>query len=337
MNTQRVIVELGDRSYPVVVGPGASADTESMLPESAQRAVIITQAGLPTVSLSGLNTTTVEIPRGEDAKNLGTIERVCREFARAGLTRADVVVGVGGGLVTDLAGFAAASWHRGTPVVHVATSLLAMVDAAIGGKTGVNLPDGKNLVGAFWQPRAVVCDTDHLATLPAAEMRCGLGEVAKYHFMSGLDLLALPLVDRIAECARIKAAIVSSDEREGGVRALLNYGHTLAHALESAGGHELAHGEAVAIGVVFAAHLARALGLVDDARVDVHEHVVGVEYGLQTRPPRGQDPDRLVDFMRRDKKSLDGLTFVLDGPGGLRVVPRVPEDVVRGALTAFLV
>ncbi len=142
----------------------------------------------------------------------------------------DVVVGIGGGMVTDVAGFAAASYHRGIPVVHVATTLLGMVDAAIGGKTGVNLPEGKNLVGAFWQPSGVVCDLDALVSLPERELRCGYGEMAKYHFLSGDDLLAMPLTDRVARCVEIKAEFVAADEREGGRRALLNYGHTLAHA-----------------------------------------------------------------------------------------------------------
>ncbi len=146
---------------------------------------------------------------------------------------------VGGGLVTDVAGFAAAVYHRGVGVTHVPTTLLGMVDAAIGGKTGVNLPEGKNLVGAFWQPHAVLCDTDALATLPERERLSGLGEMAKYHFLTGDDLLALPLDERIAACVRIKAEVVAADEREDLAntrgRATLNYGHTLAHALETGG------------------------------------------------------------------------------------------------------
>lgn len=336
MTTQLVTVDLGDRSYPVIVGPGAINELSDRLPSTAKRAVVVTQEGLPSISIPHLDVTTVLIERGENSKNLATIERLCRSFAAAGITRNDVIIGVGGGMVTDVAGYAASSWHRGTPVVHVATSLLAMVDASIGGKTGVNIPEGKNLVGAFWQPRAVICDTDHLSTLPDVEMRCGLGEVAKYHFISGTDFLALPLVERIAECVRVKASIVSQDEREGGLRALLNYGHTLGHALESAGGHALAHGEAVAIGVVFAAHLSRDLGLIDEARVELHERIVGQEYGLLVRPPSGQRTANLIEFMKRDKKAVEGLTFVLDGSGGLRVVPNVPEAVVSSALDRFL-
>ena len=143
-----------------------------------------------------------------------------------------------GGIVTDTAGFAAACYHRGVPVVHVSTTLLGQIDAAIGGKTGVNLPEGKNLVGAFWQPAAVLCDTEVLATLPPREYRSGLGELAKYHFLGGGDLDALPLDERVAACVAIKAAVVAGDEREGGRRATLNYGHTLAHAIEIAGHHD---------------------------------------------------------------------------------------------------
>ena len=176
-----------------------------------------------------------------------------------------MVVAVGGGVVTDTAGFAAAVYHRGIPVVHVPTTLLGQIDAAIGGKTGVNLPEGKNLVGAVWQPSAVLCDTEVLATLPPREYRSGLGEMAKYAFLGVDDLADLPLDEAVAACVRCKAEVVAADEREGGRRAILNYGHTLAHALEIAGGYDLRHGEAVAIGLVYAAELARALGRIDAA------------------------------------------------------------------------
>jgi 5-deoxy-5-amino-3-dehydroquinate synthase len=277
----------------------------------------------------------VIIGQGESTKSLATIESLSQEFADMGITRNDVIIGVGGGMVTDIAGFAASTWHRGTPVVHVATSLLAMVDAAIGGKTGVNLPQGKNLVGAFWQPSAVFCDLDSLATLPERELRCGLGEVAKYHFLTGDDLLAMSLDERVARCVGIKGSFVEQDERESGKRAFLNYGHTLAHALETVGNHQLAHGEAVAIGLIFAARLARALGRIDDARVDYHELVVGQTYSLQTRMPAGLDIDALLAAMARDKKALNGLTFILDSPQGLEIVAGISAEVVRSELVSF--
>jgi len=333
----RVSVPLADRSYDVVVGNGAISELDSMLPATARRVAVVTQAGIPLeVSLPDRQVETYVIGDGEAAKSLATIEKLVRDFARQGLTRRDVVVGVGGGMVTDVAGFAAATWHRGTPVVHVSTTLLGMVDAAIGGKTGVNLPEGKNLVGAFWQPSGVICDLDALESLPERETRCGLGEMSKYHFLSGDDLLALPLDQRIARCVDIKAEVVASDEREGGRRALLNYGHTLAHAIEIATDHELAHGEAVAVGLMFAAELALELGRIDERRVDEHRRVIAGEYGLRITPPEALRVDDLMALMARDKKALDGLTFVLDGADGVEVVEDVPESAVRSALERFV-
>ena len=334
-DVRRVTVSLGARSYDVAVGHGAVGALRSMLPPSARRAAVVSQAGVPFAVDPGIRMQRFEIGDGERHKTLSTVEALSRGFAGLGLTRGDVVIAVGGGMVTDVAGFAAASWHRGVPVVHVATTLLAMVDAAIGGKTGVNLPEGKNLVGAFWQPVGVICDLDALATLSERERRSGDGEMAKYHFLTGDDLDAMDLTSRITRCVEIKAEVVGSDEREGGRRAVLNYGHTLAHALEIATGHELTHGEAVGTGLVYAAELARLLGRIDDDRVATHRAVVAGTYGLPTTVPTGVDVDELVALMQRDKKALDGLTFVLDGQRGVELVPGVPEDVVRTALTAL--
>ena len=333
MSTIRhVRVPLGDRSYEVIVGHGAAEYLGTIIPATAKRAAVVTQDGVPLDIESNIPHEVFRIGHGEQHKTLDTVGELCRGFAKMGLTRNDVVIGVGGGLVTDVAGFAAATYHRGVPVVHVATTLLGMVDAAIGGKTGVNLPEGKNLVGAFWQPSGVVCDLDALDTLPDRELRCGLGEMAKYHFLTGDDLLAMDLTDRIARCVEIKAEVVASDEREGGRRAILNYGHTLAHALEVATEHRLAHGEAVAIGLIFAAHLAHVMDRIPLERIDQHFAVVGEEYGLATDIPAGLDADDLVALMRRDKKALDGLTFVLDGPDGVEVVAGVDEQPVLDAL-----
>lgn len=335
MTTHRIDVRLPGQEYPVLIGHGVNQHIAQFLPATARRAVIITQEGIPANLALPIESKTVIIGQGESAKSLATIETLSQEFADMGMTRNDVIIGVGGGMVTDIAGFAASTWHRGTPVVHVATSLLAMVDAAIGGKTGVNLPQGKNLVGAFWQPSAVFCDLDSLATLPERELRCGLGEVAKYHFLTGDDLLALSLDERVARCVAIKGSFVEQDERESGKRAFLNYGHTLAHALETVGQHQLAHGEAVAIGLIFAARLARALGRIDDSRVDYHELVVGQTYSLQTRMPAGLDIDQLMAAIARDKKALQGLTFILDSPQGLEIVANVSPEIVRSELVRF--
>jgi 5-deoxy-5-amino-3-dehydroquinate synthase len=329
-----VPVDLGDRSYDVLVGAGARHRLLEVLPAGAQRAAIVTQPDLPVTVDPGVEHQTFLIDQGEDAKNLETIEQLCRGFSRWGLTRSDVVVAVGGGVVTDAAGFAAAVYHRGVAVIHVATSLLAQVDAAIGGKTGVNLPEGKNLVGAFWQPHAVLCDTETLQTLPSREYRSGLGEIAKYHFLGAEDLADCNLDEKVARCVALKAAVVADDEREGGRRALLNYGHTLAHALETAGEYDLRHGEAVGIGLIYAARLAEALGRIDAQRVEDHRRVVA-GYDLPLDLSAASSADQLRKLMLRDKKATDGLTFVLDGPRGVEVVNGVPERTVVDVLRAM--
>jgi len=333
-----VEVALGARSYPVLVGAGVRRELSALLPPGAKRAAIVSQAGIPFDVDPGIEHQRFDIGDGEPYKDLATIADLCSAWARWGLTRADVVIGLGGGLVTDVAGFAAATYHRGVAVVHVPTSLLGMVDAAIGGKTGVNLPEGKNLVGAFWQPHAVLCDTDALATLPPRELRSGRGELAKYHFLTGDDLLALDLESRVAAAVRIKADVVAADEREvpgnRRGRATLNYGHTLAHALETVGGYDLRHGEAVAVGLRYAARLAQRLSRIDDARVVHHDDVLAA-YELDGDLPAACDPAQLVEVMRRDKKALDGLTFVLDGPEGVEVVPDVDPAVARDVLDSL--
>lgn len=336
-SSHTIRVQLGERSYDVVVGSGVRAQVSDALPTTAQRALVITQDRIPfsiqdDLKSAGLSVSTLTIGDGEEHKSLSTIEAIMVECARVGLTRNDVIVGVGGGMVTDVAGFAASLWHRGIAAVHVSTTLVGMVDAAIGGKTGVNLTTGKNLVGSFWQPRAVFCDTDALASLSPQEIRCGHGEMAKYHFLTGDDLLALELAERIARCVQIKADIVGADEREGGRRMLLNYGHTLAHALEIATDFSLAHGEAVAIGLVYAAHVAHQLGRIDQHRVDQHRAVVTGEYGLSCALPAGVPHEQLVKLMHGDKKALTGLTFVLDGPRGVEPVTSVDLEAVRQAL-----
>lgn len=319
------------RSYPVLVGPQAAEELASVLPSGVQRVAVVTQSDIPVAVDPGVDHRIFPIPNGETAKTLSTIEELCRAFAAWGLTRGDAVVGVGGGVVTDVAGFAAASYHRGLPVVHVATTLLAQIDAAIGGKTGVNLPEGKNLVGAFWQPTAVLCDTSTLDTLPAREMRCGLGEMAKYHFLGGEDLADLAFDQRVARCVEIKAGIVAADERDAGRRAVLNYGHTLGHAIESTGHYDLRHGEAVAIGLIYAAELGRALERIDSDRVAEHRKIVD-GYGLPGSLPEGAQTDDLMAAMARDKKAVDGLTFALDGPTGIEVVASIDPGLVRDTL-----
>jgi 5-deoxy-5-amino-3-dehydroquinate synthase len=344
-----VHVPLGERSYDVLVGPGARHRLASLIPSSARRAVVVTQANVPVMVETGTETHRLELPDGEGAKSFAVLERLTRDLARLGLTRRDVVVAVGGGAVSDVAGMAAALWHRGTPVIHVPTTLLGQVDAAIGGKTAVNIPEGKNLVGTIWQPHGVICDIDTLATLPAGEWRSGLGEMAKCAFLGVGNLDELPLAEQVRACVALKVEVVASDEREDGRRAILNYGHTLAHALEAAAfagpgirngdsrATTLRHGEAVGIGLVFAARLAERLGRIDAARVRRHVELVS-GYGLPTELPAGSDLDELITLMSRDKKSTggDGLTFVLDGPRGVERVTGVDPAVVADVLATPL-
>ncbi|MGE0880066.1 MAG: 3-dehydroquinate synthase [Acidimicrobiia bacterium] len=340
--TRTVRVDLGERGYDVLVGHGVRSELAGLLPPGVRRAAVVTQDAIGFDVDPGIDHEVFVVPEGENAKSMATVESLCRRFAQWGLTRGDVVIGVGGGVVTDLAGFVAAIYHRGLAVVHVSTTLLGMVDAAIGGKTGVNLPEGKNLVGSFWQPYAVLCDLDALATLPPRESKCGYGEMAKYHFLTGADLQSMDLTERVATCVEIKADVVAEDEREGqfgngvmhpersGRRAILNYGHTLAHALETSGRYDLRHGEAVAIGLIYAAELGAQVGRIDADRVAEHRRVVGA-YDLATDLPPGSDIDALIALFSRDKKAVDGVTFMLDGRNGVESVTGIARADLLGA------
>jgi len=348
--TVRIAVDLGARGYDVVVGTGATAELAECL-GGRRRVAVVTQERVPgdrrrvvldTLAGAGIEAGEFLIGDGEEAKTLATIDDLTRRFANWGLLRADAVVALGGGVVGDTAGFAAAVYHRGVAVVQVPTTLLAMVDAAIGGKTGVNLPEGKNLVGAFHQPLAVLADPDALSTLPEREYRCGLGEIAKYALMERGDIDPPALVARdgaavtaaVAQSATIKARYVVADEYERtGTRAALNYGHTLAHALETSTGHALLHGEAVAVGLVFAGQLAGALERIGPAEVARHEEIVAA-LGLPVRAPAGLRADDLLAIMARDKKAGGGLTFVLAGANGIERVDDPDPGAVRKALAA---
>ena len=325
-------VELGpDRRYPVVVGRGAAGELPRLLPPGVKRVAVVTQEGIGFGVDPGVEHRVFVVEDGEEAKRFEVVAELASRFAQWGLTRRDAVVSVGGGVVSDLAGFVAATYHRGIAVVHVSTTLLGQIDAAIGGKCGVNLPEGKNLLGAFKQPAAVVCDIDSLLTLPPAELASGMGELAKYHFLGGGELDRLALPERVAACVRLKADVVAADETEGGLRAILNYGHTLAHALEIATAYELRHGEAVAVGLLYAAELAQAMGRIDADRVAEHRRVVEL-YGLRSRIPAGLDPDELIHLFTRDKKAVTGITFVLDGPRGVEPVVVEDTDLLRSVL-----
>ncbi len=357
---RRIGVELGDRSYEIVVGPGALAGAVGPLAGRA-RVAVVSQAAvagrygealMAPLRDDGAVVELFLMGDGEEAKSLPTIESLCRRFAAWGLLRGDAVVALGGGVVGDTAGFAAAAYHRGIACLQAPTTLLAQVDAAIGGKTGVNLPEGKNLVGAFHQPVGVVADVTTLASLPEREYRAGLGEMAKYAFMGDAGLTALlsdpagraalarrdpdVLTRAVSASAAIKAAVVAADETERtGLRATLNYGHTLAHALETAGRYDLLHGEAVAVGLVFAAELSAGLGRLGSDQPDEIRTML-TDLGLPTAAPAGLAASDLVALMRRDKKAAGGLTFVLPAPGGgpLERVDDPPAATVEAALAA---
>jgi 3-dehydroquinate synthase len=281
------------------------------------------------LAASGVDVHLKQVPDAEAGKTLEVLGSCWEHCGRIGMTRGDAVISLGGGAVTDLAGFVAATWMRGVRVVHVPTTLLAMVDAAVGGKTGINTGTGKNLVGAFHEPAAVLVDLDTLRTLPHAELVAGMAEIVKAGFIADpviLDLIEAgptraldPADDVLPELVRrsiqVKADVVSADLRESHLREILNYGHTLGHAVEHREGYSWRHGNAVSVGLVYAAELARAAGRLDDATADRHRSVL-LALGL----PVTYEPDalpELVETMGTDKKARAGLLrfVVLDGLG----------------------
>ncbi len=358
-------VDLGPRSYPILVGTGALAQVGTVVAAgqgsgAGGRAALVADGGLPAAVVdqvaAGLEAAGLGLVRctlrGEEAKRLRTVERLCAAFRAQGLGRDGVVVALGGGVVGDVAGFAAAVYLRGIALVHCPTTLLAMVDSAIGGKTGVNLAAAKNQIGAVHQPRAVVCDPLVLATLPRREHRAAFGEIVKYGMVSDPGLLNLlaswpapggaepdRLAAVIARCAASKAEVVSGDEHDHGRRAILNYGHTIGHALEATLGYgRLRHGEAVAIGMRVAGRLSVELLGCPAAAVAEQDRLLAA-FGLG-RLPRGlaADPPAVVAATRHDKKALGGEVgwVLLEAKGRPSTGNRVPESRVRAHLDAVL-
>lgn len=345
-------VALGARSYPIWIGPGLLHDAARWRAAIRGRHVLVvsntTVAPLyldaVLAGLDGLQAASLVLPDGEQYKSLQRCGEVFDALAELKANRDACVIALGGGVIGDLAGFAAACWMRGVDFLQIPTTLLAQVDSSVGGKTGVNLAAGKNLVGAFHQPRAVVVDTDTLDSLPAREYRSGLAEVVKYGaigdaaFFAWLereaDALAARDAGAVAEAiersCRHKAGVVARDEREDGERALLNFGHTFGHALETAGGYgQLLHGEAVAIGMVLAAALSADLGLAPAADAQRLQRLLE-RLELATSLPAGSDAQALLQLMYLDKKNLSGqLRLILwRGIGAAEIVAAVADTAI---------
>jgi 3-dehydroquinate synthase len=356
MNPSRITVDVHP-PYHVWVAPGLLDHLDQYLPETlrARRAAVVTTADVErhyappvaaALSTAGMQVHRHAVPDGELAKSLTVLGELYDWLASIPLSRDDVVIALGGGVVTDLAGFLAATWHRGVAVVQLPTTLLAQVDAAIGGKTGINLPAGKNLVGAFHQPSAVVADTATLATLPLRELRAGLAEVIKCGFIrdpqildlveqdprGALDPASTLLGDLVRRSVTVKARIVAADTHEHGERALLNYGHTFAHALETLTGYRrYRHGEAVALGMRFAALVAELAGTAQPGLAERTTRLLaGV--GLPTTCV-ALDAEAVWTVMARDKKVRGGIRMVLcDRPGSAHLVDAPPQHMLACAL-----
>ncbi|MCX7562891.1 3-dehydroquinate synthase [Xanthomonadaceae bacterium XH05] len=354
---RRLTVELGARSYPIHIGPGLLADDDWPTLIRGRHVLIVSDENVAPhyldrvlARLHGKSVSSLVLPPGESEKTLARFGQALGELARIRASRDATVIALGGGVVGDLSGFVAACWMRGIAFMQLPTTLLAMVDSSVGGKTAVDLPEGKNLVGAFHQPVAVIADTHVLATLPARELCAGLAEVVKYGalgdatFFEWLEAHADALLARepailaeaIERCCRHKAAIVARDETEQGDRALLNFGHTFGHALETADAYGgLLHGEAVAIGMVLAAQLSARLGVAPAPDGDRLATLLQ-RLNLPVALPSGSDPGRLLDLMRLDKKNVSGrLRLILwRGLGQACIAPDVDEAEVSSCLDA---
>jgi 3-dehydroquinate synthase len=342
----------GEHPYDVVVGTGVLGELPPLIGSHAVAVMVIAPKGLDEISgpviraLSdaGYRVHPAEVPAGEAAKDIGVAAALWSQLAAGRITRSDAIVGVGGGATTDLAGFVAATWLRGVRVVLVPTTLLAMTDAAVGGKTAVDIPEGKNLVGAFHPPGGVLADLAVLETLPCAEYVSGLAEVIKAGFIADPVILELIEADPegavvphgqharelVERAVRMKAGVVSADLRESGRREILNYGHTLGHAIERVEGYQIRHGEAVAIGMVYAAEVARLMGRLDLVTARRHRRVLKA-VGLPTAYQPGRWHE-LRDAMTVDKKARGArLRMVLLDGLGQPMVDRPPDSLLSSA------
>jgi 3-dehydroquinate synthase len=361
--SERISVELGERAYDIHVGAGLAMRAGELLAPFAQGTVpVVTDetvarlhldALLHSLRAQGMDVQPIVLPPGEQTKSFAHLEKLCRELLQIGVERSGLIVAFGGGVIGDLAGFAAGILKRGVGFVQIPTTLLAQVDSSVGGKTAIDVPEGKNLIGVFHQPKLVIADTALLSTLPPRELLSGYAEVVKYGALgdaefftwleaNGAKALAgdnALLAHMVAHSCQMKAAIVARDERESGERALLNLGHTFGHALEAAGGFSsvLLHGEAVAIGMVLAFRLAEQLrysATADTARLMQHLKSVGLPTAIGDISGSRPTPEQLLDIMRHDKKAQSGkLKFVLvRGLGQAFIAEDVPLEAVKAVL-----
>jgi 3-dehydroquinate synthase len=356
---QTLKVDVGHAEYPIVIGSGLLGDRErlnSLIPKGDLAVVTNTTVAALYLeklqsALGGRRVAQCVLPDGEQFKTLQTLGLIFDALVEARLNRDATILALGGGVVGDMAGFAAASYQRGVGYIQIPTTLLALVDSSVGGKTGVNHPGGKNLIGAFYQPLAVIADIDTLATLPDREFRAGLAEIIKYGCVwdpvlfnwleSHIDKLTkrdIPsLIHAIERSCQIKAEVVGKDERESNLRAILNFGHTFGHAIESATNYEtFLHGEAVALGMLMAGDLSHRLGLLD-AQSYRRVRELLARAGLPAEVPR-IGISRAADLMRMDKKVLAGTVrlILLDGLGKAIVTGDYPQQALDATLREFV-
>ncbi|MEJ7928509.1 3-dehydroquinate synthase [Ramlibacter sp. AN1015] len=350
-STQQLRIDLGERSYPILIGEGLLAQMAQLPLPAAHAALVVTNTTVEPLYAQTLRTAlaaryrhvgVLALPDGEEHKHWQTLQQIFDTLIEQGSDRKTVLYALGGGVVGDITGFAAACYMRGVPFVQVPTTLLAQVDSSVGGKTAINHPRGKNMIGAFYQPHLVVCDLDTLRTLPMRELSAGLAEVIKYgpiadmaffdwieeHLPSLLARDPAALAHAVRRSCEIKGEVVGQDEREGGLRAILNFGHTFGHAIEAGLGFgNWLHGEAVGCGMVMALHLSRELGFIDDALVERCTALIA-RAGLPTRGP-DLGTHRYLELMRLDKKAEAGeIRFVVVREPGRAEIVAAPDATV---------
>jgi 3-dehydroquinate synthase len=357
-------VNLPQQSYEIAIAPGSLAQLGVHLAKLnlGKKVLLVSnptvfplygESAIASLQEAGFDVSTCILPDGERYKNLEVLQKIYDICLQNRLERSSTMVALGGGVIGDMTGFAAATWLRGINFVQVPTTLLAMVDSSIGGKTGVNHPQGKNLIGAFYQPQFVLIDPDVLKTLPVREFRAGMAEVIKYgviwdsdffaqmeasSHLDDMDSISPELMESILKCScQAKADVVSQDEKEAGIRAILNYGHTIGHAVESLTGYtEVVHGEGVGIGMVAAGKIAAELGMWTQAELERQDSLI-VKAGLPTKLPAGLDISQIVEALQIDKKVKAGkVRFILPTKiGNVTITDEVPADTIHQVLAGM--